>query len=161
MIILEQLKEQLHTLTGLLSQLSKEQYTYKSRYLANATIGGHSRHIIELLQCAVIGYYGNYIDYINRQRNLSLENNIDEAIAAVLQLLDEVNLSDKALTLFCEDNTTIVTTYYRELVYNVEHIIHHLALIKVSLVEMNLEIVDQNFGMAYSTIQYKDKLQNA
>jgi hypothetical protein len=48
----------------------------------------------------------------------------------------------------------VSTTYHREIVYNTEHIIHHLALIKVALIEMKLNIVDENFGMAYATIKY-------
>ena len=59
--------------------------------------------------------------------------------------------------------TEVFTTYYREIVYNTEHTVHHLALIKVALIEMKLNIVDKKFGMAGSTIKYKRamlKIQN-
>ncbi len=161
MIVINQLAEQLQLLSNVLQQLNNEQYVYKSRYLANASIGGHTRHIIELLQCAINGHSRGFIDYINRKRNLVLENNVAYAIDAMNDLLVNVDLNDKTIGLFCEDGTSITTTYYRELVYNVEHIIHHLALIKVSLIEMELGIVNENFGMAYSTIQYKNQLQKA
>lgn len=160
MIILLQLNHQLNHLKALLRKLNIEQYTYKSKYLANATIGGHTRHIIELLQCAVNGYSNNFIDYVNRSRNLVLEYDMNEALLAMEKLSSIAHLSDKAVTLFCEDDTTIITTFYRELVYNVEHIIHHLALIKVSLVELEaVYLIDENFGYAYSTITYKQQLQ--
>ena len=50
----------------------------------------------------------------------------------------------------------VFTTYFREIIYNTEHTIHHLALIKVALIEMQLiDLVDDSFGMAYATIKYK------
>jgi len=48
--------------------------------------------------------------------------------------------------------------YFREVVYNTEHTIHHLALIKVAIIDMKLDIVDNDFGMAYSTIKYQASL---
>ena len=55
----------------------------------------------------------------------------------------------------------ITTTYFREVLYNTEHVIHHLALIKVALIDMDLDLADKNFGMAYSTIKYKNELINS
>jgi hypothetical protein len=158
MIIINQLTEQLLSLSNLLQQITEEQYTYKSQYLANSSIGGHTRHVIELLQCAIKGHAGNCVDYINRERDVTLENNIEVAIEHINHLLVDMQLKDKALLLLCEDGY-INTTYHRELVYNVEHIIHHLALIKVSLIEMGIEVCNENFGVGYSTIQYKNNLQ--
>jgi len=55
--------------------------------------------------------------------------------------------------------STVTTTYFREIVYNTEHAIHHLALIKVALIEMNLDVVADDFGMAYSTMKFKSSLR--
>ena len=73
-MIFFQLTEQLKSLQYLLQVLTCQQYNHKSNYLGNASIGGHTRHIIELLQCVTNGYDGGIIDYINRKRNLTLEN---------------------------------------------------------------------------------------
>jgi EAL domain-containing protein (putative c-di-GMP-specific phosphodiesterase class I) len=48
----------------------------------------------------------------------------------------------------------VSTTFFREIIYNAEHAIHHLALIRVALRVMKLDIVGDDFGMAYSTIKY-------
>ncbi len=46
------------------------------------------------------------------------------------------------------------------MVYNIEHCIHHQALIKVALNEMEANhLINKNFGMAPSTIQYRE-IQN-
>jgi len=49
----------------------------------------------------------------------------------------------------------IETNYYRELLYNLEHCIHHQALIRVALFQMENIKVNANFGVAPSTIEYR------
>lgn len=159
MIAVIQLQEQLKQLLNVLQHLSKEQYCYKSRYLGNSSVGEHTRHIIELLQCCLTGYDTGFVDYINRIRDTRLETDITMAIAAIEALIASNLQADKPLRLYADDQVSVDTTYYRELVYHVEHIIHHLALIKVGLTDMNLQVVTENFGMAYSTIHYKKQQQ--
>ena len=49
-MIFQQLSQQLHSLSNLLLILSDEQFNYQVGYLGKASIGGHTRHIIELFQ---------------------------------------------------------------------------------------------------------------
>ena len=164
-MIFKQLLQQLHSLRNLISTLSDEQYTTHISHLTNNSIGAHTRHIIELLKCAIDGYEVGEVDYINRKRNLSLETERMLAINIISEMEEEIIKSDKSLLMVTEksDNvfeTIVTTTYFREIIYNTEHTIHHLALIKVGLIELNMNLVDTNFGMAYSTIKYKSMLQN-
>lgn len=163
MVIFNQLNQQLNSLKNLLHFIDDASYQHPSRHLANASIGAHTRHIIELLQCAVNGYDADLIDYVNRKRNLELEVNRKLAIKTLDAISNYAKKDDKVLWLVAEnaDDMQVMTSYYREIAYNVEHTIHHLALIKVSLIEQDLDIVDDSFGMAYATIQYKQKLQTA
>jgi len=160
-MIISQLTHQLNLLKNLIESLTPEQYTSQIKHLGEATIGAHSRHIIELLQCAVNGYDIGAADYLNRRRNLLLETDRDFAVITLSELLKGINLPDKQLTLVTEEitgpeNAVVVnSTFFRELVYNTEHAIHHLALIKVALIELQLSFPDKNFGMAYSTIKYR------
>jgi hypothetical protein len=162
-MIFFQLTEQLSSLKNLIAVLDDEQYRRKISYLGNASIGGHSRHIIELLSCITNGYSGGEIDYVNRNRDLSIENEKRVAIEKLSGLMQDVTRPDKDLFMIVDGeeinlDNRVCTTYYREIVYNAEHAIHHLALIRVALREMKLEIVDDNFGMAYSTIKYQAQL---
>lgn len=162
-MIFLQLTQQLQALSNLLSTLNDKQYSHKIEHLGNASIGGHTRHIIELLQCAVKGHSTGDVDYVNRTRDLMLEQDKNLAGAAIDKLKQDVHLPDRKLNMITDevdeaDEITVTTSYNREMVYNTEHVIHHLALIKVALIEMNLDIVDHNFGMAYSTIKYKSAL---
>lgn len=158
-MIFLQLKQQLNALNDLISKLNDVQYSQKIAHLGNASIGGHTRHIIELLLCATDGFSTGEVDYINRKRNMELENSRMIAQNSIQSLSAKISKTDKKLELIIEDGENVVnTTYYREIVYNTEHTIHHLALIKVALIEMNLDLVDENFGMAYSTIRFKASL---
>ncbi len=155
-MIFTQLSEQLDYLRQLLADLSQSNFTHPSKYLSNATIGGHTRHILELLGCAVNGYDIGVVDYYNRVRDLSIEQDKDQALSLLTILEYSAQRPDKLIKL-SGDGLMVDTSYYREIVYNIEHAIHHLALIKVALVEMGIDNIDQNFGMAYSTIKYKQE----
>ncbi|MBL0049460.1 MAG: DinB family protein [Bacteroidetes bacterium] len=161
-----QLEQQLNYLSELLASLTDEQYQYSVLHLGNASIGGHTRHILELLECAIAGNETGIVDYVNRKRNLELQNKKVSAQALILNLITAMKAPDRILTLLTDETkehalTGVSTTYFREIVYNTEHTIHHLALIKVALVEMQLSIVNEDFGMAYSTLKYKATLSNA
>ncbi len=54
-----------------------------------------------------------------------------------------------------ENQVSIQTNYFRELLYNLEHCIHHQALIKVAVFQLENIKVTENFGIAPSTIEYK------
>jgi hypothetical protein len=163
-MIFLQLSQQLQSLGNLLSGLTDDQYNKKVAHLGNSSIGGHARHVIELLQCAIYGYNTGEVDYLNRKRNLLLETDRVFALSVLQQLESLIKVPDKKLNLIVEqfegaaELTNVTTTYYREVVYNTEHTIHHLALIKVAIIEMKLDIVDNDFGMAYSTIKYQASL---
>lgn len=155
-------QQNLHDIRSLLLKLSNDQYTSESTLLSQATIGQHVRHILEFYTCALDGLTSQHINYDNRDRNLLVENNT----AVALEYLDKVNRKlnetthDIKLILegnFCEEeneNIKIRTTYFRELAYCLEHSIHHLALIKVSLNEMkSAHLIDFGFGIAPATIR--------
>lgn len=153
-MIFSSLTDQLHSLTDLLLLLSNKQYNQKVAHLGNASIGGHTRHIIELLKCVLDGYDKGIVDYINRQRNLSLETDRQLALQQLHLLSRAIINPDKPMHLITECDAVVTSSFYREIVYNAEHTVHHLALIKVALREMNLNFTSDDFGMATSTIKY-------
>jgi hypothetical protein len=59
-----------------------------------------------------------------------------------------------------ENSTGVVaipSNYYREIAYNLEHTIHHMALIRVGINEVSMIELPQDFGVAYSTIKYRQQ----
>jgi len=149
-----------------LRQLSNEEYTKKCPTLFNATIGQHVRHIIELFICLEQGYEKHLINYEKRKRDYSIETNKEVAIAFLDEIPAKFYKHDKNLLLeatYDESNNTILisTNYFRELVYNLEHTVHHMALIRVGINEVSTVNVPEEFGVASSTIKYRKTAQAA
>ena len=154
-------KEALGSLVHVLLQLRQESiYAEPCGALSNATIGQHTRHIIELYQCLIGGYQAGDINYDDRKRNSLYENEITAAVNAVKEIQLNLEHPDKTVRIFChtEDaSICIESNYYREVLYNLEHCIHHQALIKVALLSIKDIQVADGFGIAPSTLQYRQQ----
>ena len=144
----------------ILIQISNSDYSLPCTELNNASIGEHTRHIIEMFQCLLLEYKSGIINYDNRQRNKLIQTETDYAILQIEEILLEINKPNKELILQqngVDEVVVLNTNYYRELVYNLEHCIHHQALIKIGL-QLNFYYpVDKNFGVAFSTIEYRNR----
>jgi len=147
-------------LSETLNQLSKEEYVQPSKVLLNATIGQHVRHIIELFQCLEKGYANGVVNYEKRKRDGEIETNKELASSLLKDIYQNIERSNKEIVLEAEDycDTTrivsIPSNYYRELAYNLEHTIHHMALIRVGVNEVSSLVLPEEFGVAYSTVKY-------
>ena len=150
-------------LEEVLEQLSITEYTAKGLYLSGATIGQHVRHIIELFQELDKGRLSGLVNYEARQRDYKLETNKIAAIAALKNLLHHLNASDMSLLLTADVSldgqsaVTLKTTFYREWLYNIEHTVHHMALIRVGIIELTNIELPADFGIAASTIKHHKK----
>ncbi|MDT0605439.1 DinB family protein [Croceitalea rosinachiae] len=141
-----------------LSQLSLNQYVSPCKVLSNATIGQHTRHIIELYQCLIAGYEEAMVSYDKRQRNKMIEEDIDFAIVQLVQIQETIKKPNKEIQIVYEmgDNEgCLKSNYFREVLYNLEHMIHHHALIKVGIIDMTTIQLPDSFGVAPSTIKYR------
>jgi hypothetical protein len=145
---------------NLLRKITAKMYTHNIPSLDGATIGGHTRHIIEFLEILLNSYHTNQINYDERQRNLELEKNPEQAIQAISEILSRINLPNKNLIMHQTVGNVsleIPTNFFRELLYNIEHCIHHQALIKVAFNEIKMShLLNKNFGIAPSTVQYRE-----
>lgn len=144
-----------------LNQLTEEEYKQPSQTLSGATIGQHVRHIIELFQCLHNGYPSGTINYENRKRDLLIETDPQLAISLLHKIGATLNIPDKSLLLEVayksdsDKSVTIQSNYLRELVYNLEHTVHHMALIRVGIQELTQISLTTGFGVASSTLKYR------
>jgi hypothetical protein len=131
--------------------------------LFNATIGQHVRHIIELFLCLEKGYDEGVVNYGKRKRDYKIETDKRLAASLLKDIYQRLSRPDKEMILEAEDyedaegTVAISSNYYRELAYNLEHTIHHMALIRVGINEVSSVKLSDEFGVAYSTIKFRQQ----
>ena len=149
-----------------INQLTNEQYAQPCLSFNNATIGQHVRHTIELFQCLENGYETGVVNYEKRKRDLLIETNKDIAADLLHELFKNLGKENKELQLESmyddtSDELVVVTTnYYREIIYNLEHTIHHMALIRIGVKEVSIVDLPEDFGVASSTIRYRKNVHS-
>jgi len=147
-------------LSGSLETLNPDEYVKPCQNLSNATIGQHVRHIIEMFICLEHGYRTGAINYENRKRDKLIEQDKNFALLALQEIHSGLSKPDKPLILegvYNDDSSNIMqfpTNYYREIVYNLEHTIHHMALIRVGLKELTQMELPENYGVASATVKH-------
>jgi hypothetical protein len=162
-VLKDSIDEIFDQLCAVLLNLTNEQYSLQSKALFNASIGQHVRHIIELFLCLDNGYKTGVINYEKRERNPALETDRILAVEKLSLISNSIARKDQVLLLEANyrehtENTFIVSTnYWREIIYNLEHTVHHMALIRVALNELTDIVVPQEFGVAASTIRHQKK----
>jgi hypothetical protein len=154
------IKNTLLLLSDTILQLTNEQYQQPCTQLSGGSIGQHCRHVIELFKELLTGYEIGTVNYEKRQRDLILETNLDKAIIQINDILNSIQKPDKNLQLYCnlgqnETDFELSTNYFRELFYNLEHSVHHMALIRIGIQSLTNWEIPESFGVAAATIQYR------
>ncbi len=158
--VLEDLKHYLGVIEPVL-------YQAQLPILSGSTIGQHTRHIIEFYNCLTEQSDSApvIINYANRRRDYRIESEPDYAlqvVGVVLQKLHELDV-EKTCMLNCAEHGVndllVQSTIARELIYNIEHTIHHLAIVKIALkVALPDLTLPEHFGVAPSTIRHRQEV---
>lgn len=158
--------EILQQLSNLVKQIEPEDFSRPCESLSQASIGQHLRHTLEFFICLEEGDARGVINYDNRNHDKLLETDLDMVLHTINRTTEFVKSlrSDKKLQLqvsynpASEEYVSIETTILRELVYNIEHAVHHMAMIKIGVHEAAPYLVlSSDFGVAVSTIRHKQQ----
>ncbi|MDH4058108.1 MAG: DinB family protein [Cyclobacteriaceae bacterium] len=158
--ILSQLKD-------LIVQISDQDYIKPVNALNSSTIGQHLRHTLEFFTSLESGVESGVINYDRRAHDKLIENDRVLALSAITRILEFVDQHTENPPLILEAGydlnkeafARVETNYQRELVYNIEHAIHHMAIIKIGIREVAPYInLPRDFGIAASTIRYQDSV---
>lgn len=159
-MLIPSINASLNELVDLLVQIPDSEYAKPCVLLSNATIGEHTRHIIEMFQCLGNSYDSGIVNYDKRPRNKLIQTNTDFAINQIRAIRNSMEKANKKIELqqmVDGEELRIESNYYRELLYNLEHCIHHQALMKVAILQYETISIDKNFGVARSTIEYRNQ----
>ncbi|WP_316838699.1 hypothetical protein [Pedobacter gandavensis] len=148
-------------LSLVLAELSDEQYKEKIPAMSGATIGQHIRHIIEIYTELYKGYDYGTVNYDRRKRDPQLESDRALAVLRIDEIEDLLVQPDKQLlhlanySLTETEGIAVHSSYFRELVYNLEHTVHHMALIRIAVSSISTIRLPEDFGLAISTLKYR------
>jgi hypothetical protein len=144
----------------LVEALADEQYAFDV-FEGGSSIwsspGAHTRHVLDFLDCLLTGLDAKRIDYTNRKRRLNVEQSrtvglreIERAIAS----LERLTHLEAQLPLDVRSDMNqewSKSTLSRELQFVIGHVIHHYALIRLTLAHRGIE-APSDYGVAPSTL---------
>jgi uncharacterized damage-inducible protein DinB len=156
----------LSQLADLVSQIEGADFVKPSEALGNSTIGQHLRHTLEFFICFEKGFENGLINYDKRAHDKLIESDKFIALSTINRIADFISqLKERSLKLevgydlHADNYITIDTTATRELVYNIEHAVHHMAIMKIGIREVASYVtLPSDFGIAASTVRHKEKI---
>ncbi len=163
----EACKDILMQLDTVIKDINEDDFVKPIPSLNKSTIGQHIRHTLEFFMCLMNNISTGEINYDKRDHDKVIETDRFIASAMVKQLIvflnevkEDVSLNlDASYSLQDDDSTVIKTNLFRELAYNIEHAIHHMAIIKIGIKEIAPYVkLPSHFGIAVSTIKYQQRL---
>jgi len=157
----------LSQLTDVVDQISEQDFTKQIESLGYSTIGQHLRHTLEFFICLEQGFEKGLINYDKRAHDKLIESDKFIALTTLSKINEFIQSRphDKSLKLEAgydlnkEEYVTIETNFLRELVYNIEHAVHHMAIMKIGIREIAPNVkLPHDFGIAASTIRYQEAI---
>ena len=160
----------LSQLTSLIDQIEESDYSKPCPSLGNSSIGQHLRHTLEFFLCLESGCDSGIVNYDKRAHDKLIESDKYIAASTIERIKDFVSTRKDDFILKLEvsynlnsnESQVMDTNYFRELTYNIEHAVHHMAIMKIGIREVaNYIELPSDFGIAASTIRYKQTLMTA
>jgi hypothetical protein len=151
-------------LSNLVGQLSDAHFTKPLSTLSGSSVGQHLRHTLEFFICLEKGYDSNVVNYDNRLHDKLIETDRFVALNTLERIQEFVASQKVNIPLMLQvgynphnaETVAVPTNYFRELTYNIEHAVHHMAIIKIAVKEVAPDILlPKDFGVAVSTMRYQ------
>jgi hypothetical protein len=153
----------LNQLKTMVDTLTDEEYRLPLPILDGSSIGMHVRHILEFYLCLFNSIEKGELCYDKRPRDTEMEVSRNKCLQTINLIIQRMhrNINDLPISLKSDLSLDLMkkeilldTTYYRELLYNLEHLVHHSAIIKIGAKSLGSpKNIDESFGVALSTIR--------
>jgi hypothetical protein len=86
-------------LKNTIQELPESTFTLKSSILSGATIGEHTRHILELYICLINQYEDGIVNYDKRERNIEIQTKPAITLITIDQILNDIYKANRKLML--------------------------------------------------------------
>jgi uncharacterized damage-inducible protein DinB len=144
--------------------IDDDDYAQPLPLISNATVGKHIRHTLEFVDIMVTALKTGTISYDKRAHDKSLDTDRQLALHMITKLKIALKQLDQNVDLTLEVEfplagislQNVPTNLLRELVYNIEHMVHHMAILKIALANHFPSVeLSGDFGVAQSTLVYQ------
>lgn len=143
----------------LLENISDEEYSNTTIAPYYSSIGGHTRHILDVFDCIFEGLPTSNVNLIKRKRNTLVENKTDEGIryfkSIIAKLVSIENRDLNEIIQVTDDlGEGIVTANYTiasALIQAHSHAIHHFASVGYVISQLGIDLPDEDFGFNPTT----------
>jgi len=157
------LTRSLDELADLLEATTDETYVWKPDGGVSGSIGAHIRHVLDHVRVLVERPVQRTVTYDRRQRDTAIEHSRQDGISTLRRIAYRLRAAmdaphDEMLVLEAlverdRPPIAVTTSLARELVFVLQHTIHHQAIIAVLLHEIGIATPAQ-FGYAPSTLAH-------
>jgi len=152
--------EALHQGFDLIDALSPEDYDDPEEHSVWSSPGAHTRHMLDFLDCLLSGLDSQRVDYTARKRRIEVERSQTVGLREIqrcIESLDRLRTLDGRLHLEVRSDANqdwCISTLARELQFVTAHVIHHYALIRMTLAHLGIE-APYEYGVAPSTLAHR------
>lgn len=156
-ILFQESIQAFYDLIAVVEQLHDNDYQRNAAALHGASWGKHLRHIIEFYTQLRLAEVDGLVNYDARLRQETLELDPWEAKEKLLDLIRFLQepQRDRVLHVAADvfmPGTQVASSWYRELLNAYEHMVHHMALLRIaSLADFPYVRFSAAFGWSYAT----------
>ena len=152
----------LQQITAILTLLASQPKVQQQRLFVEQRIGAHIRHVHDHFRSLFIGLDSGIIDYNIRNRESSEERELQLCVFENNKIINQLNTLESQypqieivseINCHATENLKISSSVERELLYLINHTIHHAAIIKHIMKMEGLTCADE-IGLAPSTASY-------
>ncbi len=152
----------LEQILAILTAVHQKQIDHSQEIYISAGVGRHIRHIIDHYSALKNGLDSGVVDYNQRTRNSVIETNLFSAKEKIQKISDWLNNQEDCnkdvivnSEIDCEQsiNQKFSSNKDRELLYLINHTIHHAAYIKLQLQKFEVYLPEQ-IGVAPCTASH-------
>ena len=146
-----------------IEQIPEDDFRQPSLALNGSTLGQHFRHAIEFFECLNTGALNGKVNYDHRDHDKAIESSRTLAIEVIHRIQTFIRSAELEQDIQLEvsynpesyEGIVVNSNIAREVIYNIEHVVHHMALVKIGIRDLcPLIELPEDFGVAISTIRY-------
>ena len=162
-ILLNCVKESLMQFVNVINTVATLNSIDAEKFYINDNAGRHVRHVVDHFQAFLNCFDKNLLNYNLRNRNSEIERNYNFAKIKLNQIINQImQLSEhdnREITIISEIDPsssvdfTFKSNICRELLYLINHTIHHAAYVKLLAKNANIKLAE-NIGIAPATASF-------